>query len=194
MNNNDNSNNSNFYNFNTVEEEIHYGLIPEGTLVKVRLKIQSGGYNDESRGWTGHYATHSSTTGAVYLRCEYSILSEKYKGRKIWSIIGLYSHKNENIWGDMGRSFIRSILNSRSGFSDKDNTLEAIAARQIESFADLEGSEFAARIDIEEGINGEKRNVISRVITPEHKQYTQIMNQASSENDEFIDDEISWSN
>ena len=95
-----------YYNFNTAESN-NYDLIPKGTIAKVRMQIQRGGLNDDEHGWTEGYATGSDLTGAVYLNCEYTILSGEYKGRKIWSTIGLYSSKNDNIWGDIGRSFFR---------------------------------------------------------------------------------------
>ncbi|MDA9163541.1 hypothetical protein N9N97_01525 [Rickettsiaceae bacterium] len=143
------------------------------------MQIQRGGLNDDEHGWTEGYATGSDLTGAVYLNCEYTILSGEYKGRKIWSTIGLYSSKNDNIWGDIGRSFIRSILNSRSGFTDKDDSPEATVARQIESFAELDGCEFVARVDVENDEAYGKKNVIKAAITPEHKQYNAAMDKAS---------------
>jgi len=190
----DNNDNNNFYNFNTAEEAESYDLIPKGTLAKVKLMLRPGGHNDESQGWTGGYATRSQYTGAVYLKCEYTILSGEYQGCKVLSMIGLYSHKNENIWGAIGRSFIRSILNSRSGFTDKDESPESIAARQIQSFAELNGIEFVARIDIETDANGNERNVIKKAITAEHKQYNSLMTQISSADNALIDDELPWTN
>jgi len=181
-----------YYDFNTAEIANHYDLIAKGTLAKVQLKINLGGHNDEERGWTGGYATMNEYTGAVYLRCEFTILAGEHMGHKIWSMIGLFSHKNDNVWANMGRSFIRGILSSRSGFTDQDESPQGIAARQITSFAELDGSEFVARIDVEKDANGNERNVIKTAITSEHKQYKQIMEQTSSATNAFIDDEIPW--
>src|SRR4051812_44403935 len=105
----------NFYDFNTAEEQTEFNLIPKGTIAKVNMHIKPGGYNDADRGWTLGYATRSQITGATYLHCEFTILEGEYRGRKIWSNIGLYSEKNDNRWGDIGRSLIRSILNSAKG-------------------------------------------------------------------------------
>ncbi|WP_341755586.1 hypothetical protein [Candidatus Tisiphia endosymbiont of Ptychoptera albimana] len=95
--------------------------------------------------------------------------------KKIWQLIGLYSEKNNNRWGAMGRSFIRSILNSAKGFSDKDNCEAAQNARRIDSFADLNGLEFVVRIDVEQDQDGNNRNVIKCAIGLEHKDYAAVM-------------------
>lgn len=107
---------ANFYDFNTATTQTNYDLIPRGTIAKVNIHIKRGGYNDESQGWSGGYATKSSNSGAIYLDCEFTVLEGEYYKRKTFGLIGLYSEKNNNKWGEMGRSFIRSILNSARGF------------------------------------------------------------------------------
>jgi hypothetical protein len=67
-------------------------LIPKGTLAKVRLTIRPGGFDDASQGWTGGFATRSST-GAVYLNGEFTVTEGQYARRKIFKLIGLYSPK-----------------------------------------------------------------------------------------------------
>jgi hypothetical protein len=75
----------------------------------------------------------------------------------------------------MGRSLIRGILNSARGISDKDASPQALAARRINSFADLDGLEFIARIDIGTDTNGEDKNEIRAAVTPDHKDYAALM-------------------
>ncbi|MBX9752609.1 MAG: hypothetical protein K5Q68_23680, partial [Roseococcus sp.] len=79
-------------------------LIPKGTIVRVRLTIRPGGFDDPSQGWTGGYATRSSA-GAVYLNGEFTVLEGPYAKRKIFTLIGLYSPKGPE-WAGMGRSFL----------------------------------------------------------------------------------------
>lgn len=167
-----------FYDFNTAEEQV-FELIPAGTLAKVNMRIKIGGYNDPEQGWTLDYATKNWDTGAVYLNCEFTIVDGEYAGRKIWQLIGLYSQKNDNRWGAMGRGFIRSILNSAKGFTDKDNSEAAQLARKINSFADLDGLEFVARIEIQSDSEGNNRNFIKRAISSEHKDYSKLMQSVS---------------
>lgn len=144
-------------------------LIPKGTIAKVRLTIRPGGFDDPSQGWTGGYAKRG-TTGSVYLDAEYTVLEGPYAKRKIWSMIGLYSASGSN-WANMGRSLVRGILNSARGLSDKDNSPEAQNARRISSFADLDGMEFVARIDVGKDSNGDDKNDIRQAVTRDHKEY-----------------------
>ena len=148
-------------------------LIPKGTLVKVRLTIRPGGFDDASQGWTGGYATRGNT-GAVYLNGEFTVLEGSFSKRKIFTLIGLYSPKGPD-WGNMGRGFVRGMLNSARGLSDKDVSPQAQAARRIAGFADLDGIEFVARIDHGTDTNGDAKNEIRGAITPDHRDYAQIM-------------------
>ena len=144
-------------------------LIPKGTIVRVRLTIRPGGFDDPSQGWTGGYATRGST-GAVYLNGEFTVLEGAYAKRKIFTLIGLYSPKGPD-WAGMGRSFLRGMLNSARGISDKDVSPQAQAARRIGGFADLEGLEFLAKIDHGTDAGGEAKNEIRMAVTPDHRDY-----------------------
>lgn len=151
-------------------------LIPKGTLAKVRLTIRPGGHDDTSQGWTGGYATRGST-GAVYLNGEFTVLEGPYARRKIFTLIGLYSPKGPE-WGNMGRAFVRGMLNSARGLSDKDMSPQAQAARRITGFADLDGLEFVARIDVGTDTNGDEKNEVRAAVTPDHKGYAAVMGMA----------------
>ena len=148
-------------------------LIPKGTLAKVRLTIRPGGFDDAAQGWTGGYATRGST-GAVYLNGEFTVTEGQYARRKIFTLIGLYSPKGPE-WSNIGRSFLRAILNSARGIHPADNSQEAQSARRIKGFADLDSIEFIARIDVEKDQNGDDKNVIKAAIQPEHKDYAALM-------------------
>jgi hypothetical protein len=153
-------------------------LIPKGALVKVRFGIRPGGFDDTSQGWTGGYATRGST-GAVYLNGEFTVLEGPYARRKIFTLVGLYSPKGPD-WGNMGRSFVRGMLNSARGLSDKDISPQAQAARRIAGFADLDGLEFVARIDLGTDTNGEAKNEIRAAVTPDHRDYAQVMGRVAA--------------
>ena len=75
----------------------------------------------------------------------------------------------------MGRSFIRAALNSSRNVHPQDNTPQAAAARRINSFADLDGIEFIARVDVEKDAKGEDRNVVKIAIEPDHKDYAALI-------------------
>lgn len=156
--------------YNDAESQTSYDLIPKGTIVPVRMTIKPGGYDDPAQGWTGGYATHNDTTGSVYLNAEFVILEGPFAKRKVWSLIGLRSLKGPE-WGNMGRSFVRGILNSSRGLSDKDNSPQSQAARRINGFADLDGIEFLAKIDVGKDANGDPKNDIRFAVAPNHKDW-----------------------
>ncbi|NBO83470.1 MAG: hypothetical protein EBU75_11805, partial [Betaproteobacteria bacterium] len=110
-----------FFDFNSAAEQSSYDLIPKGTVVRVRMTIKPGGYDDPSQGWTGGYATRSLSTGSVYLNCEFVVLDGPFARRKMWSLIGLYSAKGAE-WTNMGRTFIKAILNSARGINPNDSS------------------------------------------------------------------------
>ena len=151
-----------------------FDVIPKGTIVPVRMSLKPGGHDDPSQGWDGGYATESFDTGSVYLACEFVVTGGPFAKRKMWSNIGLHSKKGPT-WGQMGRSFIRAALNSARNVQPQDNTPEATAARRITSFADLDGLEFIARVDVEKDAKGVDRNVVKQVVEPDHKDYAALM-------------------
>jgi hypothetical protein len=162
--------------FNSAQDNAN--LIPKGTVAKVRLTIRPGGFDDPSQGWTGGYATRA-TSGAVYLNGEFTVLESPYARRKIFTLIGLYSPKGPD-WANMGRSLIRGMLNSARGISAKDVSPQAQAARRISGFADLDGLEFVARIDVGSDNNGEDKNEIRSAVTPDHRDYAALMGHAQA--------------
>ena len=159
--------------FNSAEDQNNFDVIPKGTLVKVRMTIRPGGYDDASQGWTGGYATQSMTTGSVYLSCEFVVLGGPYAKRKMWSLIGLHSPKGPE-WANMGRAFVKGILNSSRGLHPQDNSAQAQQARRIQGFADLDGIEFVAKVEMDKDQNGDDKNVIRTAITPDHKDYAAV--------------------
>lgn len=165
--------------FNTAEDQNTFDLIPKGTLVKVRMTLKPGGYDDPTQGWTGGWATHNNATGSVYLSCEFVVLEGVYLRRKIWSLIGLYSPKGPD-WGNLGRSFIKGILNSARKLSSKDSSPAAQNARRIQGLGNLDGIIFGARIDVEKDQNGDLKNTIKLAITPDHKDYVSVMGAGSA--------------
>ena len=63
-------NTPNFYDFNSADDATEYEVIPKNTLAKVRMTIKPGGYDDQTRGLTGGWATHKPMSGAIYLNCD----------------------------------------------------------------------------------------------------------------------------
>lgn len=170
------SNNAAWNDFNDAEDQREYALIPPKTLAKVIMAIRPGGYDDPSQGWTGGYATRSEKTGAIYLNAKFTILEGPFAKRVVFGLIGLSSPKGPE-WSNIGRSFLRAILNSARGIHPVDNSPQAQSARRIKGFSDLDGVEFVARIDVEKDQNGDDKNVIKAAIQPDHKEYAAVMGQ-----------------
>lgn len=163
-----------YFDFNSAGEQASFDLLPKGTLVKVRMTLRPGGFDDSSQGWTGGYATCSESTGSVYLSAEFVVLEGEYSRRKLWSLIGLYSPKGPE-WSNMGRAFIKALLNSARGIHPSDTGPAAQNARRITGFHELDGIEFLAKVDWEKDANGQDKNVIKTAITPDHKEYAALM-------------------
>ncbi len=164
--------------YNDAEQQQGFDLIPKGTIVPVRMTLKPGGHDDPAQGWTGGYATESFDTGSVYLACEFVVTGGPFAKRKMWSNVGLHSRKGPT-WGQMGRSFIRAALNSSRNVHPQDNTPQAAGARRINGFADLDGIEFIARVDVEKDAKGEDRNVVKVAVEPDHKDYAALMGSVS---------------
>ncbi|WP_054284888.1 hypothetical protein [Gulbenkiania mobilis] len=160
--------------FNDAEQQQSFDLIPKGTLARVRMTLKPGGFDDPAQGWTGGYATQSNESGSVYLAAEFVVLEGEYARRKLWSNIGLHSAKGP-AWGQMGRSFVRAVLNSARNVHPQDMSPQAAAARRIQGFHELDGIEFLARIDIEKDGRGDLKNVIRNAVEPDHPDYARLM-------------------
>jgi hypothetical protein len=160
--------------FNDAQQQQSFDLIPKGTLARVRMTLKPGGFDDPAQGWTGGWATQSFESGSVYLAAEFVVLEGEYARRKLWSNIGLHSPKGP-AWGQMGRSFVRAILNSARNVHPQDMSPQAAAARRIQGFHELDGIEFLARIDIEKDGRGDLKNVVKSAVEPDHPDYARLM-------------------
>lgn len=167
-----------FFDYNDAAEQTSFDLIPKGTLARIRLTLKPGGYDDPTQGWTGGWATYAQDTGSVYLACEGVVMEGIHARRKIWWNVGLHSPKGPT-WQAMGRTFVRAALNSARHVHPGDNSPQAVAARRIGGFAELDGLEFAVRIDIEKDAKGNDKNTIKAVIEPDHKDYAALMGVAA---------------
>ena len=151
-----------YFDFNSASEQTSFDLIPKGTVVRVRMTIKPGGHDDATQGWTGGFATRNINTGSVYLNCEFVVMEGEYARRKMWSLIGLHSPKGPE-WANMGRTFVKAILNSSRGIHPGDSSPAAQNARRISGFSDLEGIEFLGKVDWDKDQNGQDKSVIKVV-------------------------------
>lgn len=156
--------------FSTAKPQGVYELIPQGTLARVKITLKPGNYRDDQNPLWNGWAT-LNPKGSIGLKCDFTVVEGEYRGKKIFGMIGLYSPKSP-IWAQIGRSFIRNILDSSHGIRSDDDSPRAQASRQIKSYEVLHNLEFVARIDVEKNEGKETfHNVIKVALTPEHKDY-----------------------
>ena len=171
-----------WYEITEIDENSSFDTIPAGTIAKVKMDIKRGGHNDSDMGWTDDYAFKNPDTGSIYLSVKFTILTGEYKGRVIWSKIGLHSTKGER-WAQMGKTLIKSILSSSKGISMFDKTPEAKKALSLNSFSEIDGLLFLAQIDFENDAHGDKINIIKKAITADHNEYKKLMGMESTRPD-----------
>lgn len=166
------------FDYNQVSPQNDFDVIPAQTIARVRLNIKRGNYDDPQRGLTGGWATISDG-GAIYLNGDFVVVSGPYKNRHVYTLIGLHSPKGDK-WANMGKEFIRAMLDSAHGLAPKDTSSEAIAKRRITDFGQLNGLEFCALIGVDQDQNGEPRNLIRKPLSVHHKSYAETMNDMPS--------------
>ena len=78
----------------------------------------------------------------------------------------------------MGKARIRAILESAKGINPKDMSEIAVAARQINSFDELNNLDVVIKIGIEHDKSGQyqDKNRVIAIITPEHFAYAEFIN------------------
>lgn len=121
-----------------------------------------------------HYDSVCAALGDPAVLDKYLLIFVDSIKRVIFGLIGLHSSKGPE-WANIGRSFLRAMLNSARGMHPADNSQQAQNARRIRGFGDLDGLTFAAKVEIEKDQNNEERNVIKAVIQPDHKEYASVM-------------------
>lgn len=157
-------------NFNDAEQQNTFDLIPANTIAKARLVLKPG--NDYNNPMLTRSKNNSDT---AYLNCEFIILEGQYAKRKIFDKIGI---EGSDIWVNMGRARIRAILESAKKINPKDMSENAVAARQINSFDELNNLDVVIKIGVEHDKSGiyNDKNRVTAIITPDHFRYNEVMN------------------
>ena len=174
------------FDYSTAKNQDDYSPIPEGTIVKVKFTIKEGGYNDVEQGWTEGLATLGQS-GAVYLNTINTVLTGEHKNKKIYHLIGLYSPKGDT-YNEMGKSYIKALLDSAYGLDPNDMSEEARKKRS-KKLSELAGLVHLVEVKNTHDHKGNLKNEIKKVITPKDIRYGEAMG-VKIEDD--FDDEIPW--
>jgi hypothetical protein len=117
------------------------------------------------------------------LDIEYTVTAGPYAKQKAWGWHGVAGNGSDghNKMVSITRSYIRAVIESAFGIDPADDSQEAMNGRRISDWQDLDGLEFVARFDIEEGTDftdqrtgearkGKDKNTL-RAVTPDDPDY-----------------------
>lgn len=144
--------------------------IPKGTVAPVIISLRG-------------IKTGKTDSRVQGLDVEYTVTAGPYAKRKAWGWHGVAGNGSDghNKMVSITRSYIRGMLESAFGIDPADDSQDAINGRRISDWQDLDGLEFVARFDIEEGTDftdqrtgevrkGKDKNTL-RAVTPDDPDY-----------------------
>ena len=161
-----------------------YEIIPDGTIAKVKFTITEGNYNDPSKGWNGGLATQGKS-GSVYLNTKNTIVAGEHKNKIVFNLIGLHSPKGPT-YKAMGESYIKAVIDSSLCLEPHDHSPETKEKRKA-TWMDLTEMVHLVEICTKHDQNGNLKNEIKKVITPNDIRYHEHMGDKSSIEVEFND-------
>lgn len=155
--------------------------IPEDSVVIVVAEIRPPKAGKE--GTTHPLFCKSSSSGYEFLDFEFTVISSKFKDRKIWqnymlSFIGAATEKSNQAISISMRT-LRAMVESARKISPKDASPAATQARIINDFSDLNGMLFPIVVGCEWGkANAEGKrylnNTIKRIVTPDDDRFAKV--------------------
>jgi len=158
------------HDFNDAETQRNFDVIPDGTVATVRMTIRPGSAGE------GGWLRRSKDGNSEALDCEFVVFDGPFAKRKFWTlftIAGITPGHAEAANISAGK--LRAILESARGIKPDDKSDTAKQARCIQSYGDLNGLAFIARIGVEPPQNGYKaKNRLDHVVTPDEKAWKQV--------------------
>jgi hypothetical protein len=157
------------FDFNQVDPQRSFEVIPENTIVELVLKIHPGGAGDD--GWLKRAANGKS----VGLNCECTVTNGEYVKKKVWLTLTLRGDEPGHAEaGEISMRTLRAILESAKGIRPDNNSEAAQNARKPASWADFDGLRFFARVGVRPPEKGyPAKNTIIEVITPDKQGWRQ---------------------
>lgn len=166
--------------FNDADRQFDTDTIPNGTIVPVLMTLRPGGVSRPGQeAIDANWLTASRSSDVLYLSAEFTVLAGPFSRRKFWQNFtihgGTVNEKGESKAWNISKSTIRAMLNSARGVKPDDESQQAIAARRISNWGDLDGLEFVVKVRVQPARDGyQASNSIGQVIEPGHKDYVQI--------------------
>jgi len=160
---------TNFFDLNTADQQREYDPIPAGTEVALQMIVRPGGVGE------GGWLKASKDGASQHIDAEFIVVSpEKYAKRKVWQRItvqGTTAGHAEAV--QISQRLVRAIVESARGIRPDDTSEAAQAARRMKSWGDLNNLRFVAKLGIEpaQGTFAAKNNILE-AITPDKKAWS----------------------
>lgn len=166
------------------EQKSAYGPVPSGSRVLVRITIEKPKYASQD-----DELVAMAKTGLLQLFCRLEVAAGSYEGVAWYENITLPSRAQnirltegqQKACGSGGRT-LRAIVEAVRAVDPKDKSQQADSKRILNSWSDLDGMEFPARLGISkepyEGKDGRMywSNTLGRILPCTDKEYQEIMN------------------
>jgi hypothetical protein len=161
---------ANNYDFNNAGNQRVFDVIPDNTVLPVRVTINPGGAGDDGM------LTRAGDGNSEHLNTVCTVIVGPFKKRKVFTrltVQGTTSGHTEAI--DITRRTIKAMLESARGIKPNDTSDAAKAARLINGYSDLDGLCCVIRVGVRPP-SGQysAQNTIREIITPDHKDWVQL--------------------
>jgi hypothetical protein len=168
-------------NFNEASEQgSGAGPIPEGSIVVVVADIREPKAGKQG---TINPLFCSAASGYEYLDMEFTVVSPKFKDRKIWQnfMLGFTKTATEKSQQAISISMrsLRAMVEASRRISPKDTSPEATKARIINDFSDLRSMLFPVVVGCEWGKPNDSgkrylNNSINRIVTMDDERFDKV--------------------
>lgn len=156
--------------FNNAPQQREGGLIPDNTIAVVQMNVRPGSVGEG--GWLKRSKDGSSNA----IDAEFTVVEGPNAKRKFWKLFTVEgSSEGHAKAAEISASQLRGILESARGIRPDDESDTAKSARRLNSWGDLDGLRFVAKIGIEKGKDGYKdKNTLYAAITPDRKDWMKV--------------------
>lgn len=177
---------------NDAEPQKTFEVIPDGTFVKLLLQIKPGGYTLPGGEVADAklFRQPKSADAAVTMEIELTVMEGTYIHRKwteYWTVAGgALDEKGHSKGWNITKTRLRAAIESNQGLRSDDASPQAVAARQINNFAELNNVWFYAKVGIDpaepynDPMTGEikpgfDKNRLDRIVTADMVEYADLV-------------------
>ena len=151
------------------QENTPLELMPDGAVVRGIVKL-SGGDIDLPEFGAGQFFKQSQSTSAKWLPIEVTIVGGQFDKRKVWHNIFVdgdkLSERGVPMAKEIGLRTLKGMIDSAFNLSEKDESPQAQAARNLNGVGDLNGLSICFVVGVEKGSNGyQDKNKIKAALT-----------------------------